>query len=91
VDPVVCVKEEDAEEGHEEKEDDSHLHVLFLVVMLLNVLHILTVMLWVKVWIFAETLSRAVDSIVTDTVLTTDLKVGWVSGTWKTLRSEEPN
>jgi len=42
---VVGVQKEDAQKGNEEKENYTHLHILFLMMMLLNVFDIFTIML----------------------------------------------
>jgi len=57
--------------------------------MFFNLLHVFAVMIWIKIWIFAETSSSSMNTIITDAILPTNLQVCWITRTGLTLRTKE--
>ena len=49
--------------------------------MLFNFFDVFTVVFWIKIWIFAETLTSSMNPIITNSILPTDLQISRISRT----------
>ncbi len=88
---IIRIKNEDTYKGNKYQKNESKLHVFFFFMMLLNVFHVFTIMLWIQILIFTKALSWAMYSVVANSILSANLKICRISRTRETFWSKKSN